>query len=252
MTSIVNLVPATAAGDTANDMEQPVEPSLASRIAALRERAQRMAAPNPFKLGDVVTVRADADVKGAGQPHVVVEVYDKPIVDTKSETGSNQYLRTFDMRVAHFQGDHMTVHAIEHAVLEPWTEAHAQAIENRTRSDRSKGPTKILNTTSLQEVVRLLRSEGRRRLDAKITWKKGDLVEILGHEESRATEPMRFEGRSVGVVETVDRNDDTTRVIYFGIDGERCTQWLKQHELRPYSAVEIVDSSDAGDEVEPA
>ena len=76
--------------------------------------------------------------------------------------------------------------------------------------------------------------------DAKITWKKGDLVELIGYEASHAAKPMQFEGRAVGFVVNVDHSDDTTRVVYFDEDGERRTQWFKPVDLKSFAAVEPV------------
>ncbi len=82
--------------------------------------------------------------------------------------------------------------------------------------------------------------------DAKITWKKGDLVEILGHQASNAAEPMAFSGRSIGLVEVVDNSDETTRVIYFDNDGDRRTQWFKPVDLKPFTLETVVSDSEEG------
>jgi hypothetical protein len=215
--------------------------SLAERLAALKEKARRIGEPCPFKPGDLVTVSPRMDVRGRGQPHIVVEVLAEPVVDTKPDGGSNQFLRRYTMRVAHFVGEDVTVHAVDHSAFERWREAHEAAwLEEEARAARRKAQ-KVTAGTALTEVVRLLRGEARRLADARISWKKGDLVEILGHEESRAAVPMLFEGRAVGVVETVDRSDETTRVVYFDAGGDRRTQWFKPVDLRPFTAVEAVE-----------
>ncbi len=209
-------------------------------IAALKDKAWRMAEPCPFQTGDLLTVRAGSDVRGAGLPHVVVEVLSPPVTDTKAEAGSNRYLAKYTMRVAHFHGDDMTVHAVDHSSFEVWTDVHAIEWTALQTASARKAGRKVTPETSLNEVVRLLRGEGKKLAEAKITWKKGDLVEILGHEASNAAKPMPFEGKAVGVVETVDHSDDTTRVVYFDDEGDRRSQWFKPIDLKPFAAVEPV------------
>jgi hypothetical protein len=210
--------------------------SLEGCLAALHDRAQRSIAPCLFEPGDMVTVLPGSDVKGAGQPHVVVEVFAAPFIDQRAESGSNQFLRRFTMRVAHFQGDVMTEHAVDHGGFERWTDDHATAWNVASVAEKTKSTAgKAHAGMGLMEVVRILRGESKRLGDAKITWKKGELVEILGHDASNAAKPMAFEGRSVGLVERVDTSDDTTRVIYFDDDGDRRTQWFRPVDLKPYT-----------------
>ena len=209
-------------------------------LAALRDQAARMQLPCPYKAGDLITVRAGTDVKGAGKPHIVVEVLAEPVTDTKAEAGSNQFLRTYSMRVCHFHGDSLTVHAVDHSCFETWTEAHAVVWRQLQTAQTHKSPRKVASDTPLTEVVRMLRSEGKKLSDAKITWKKGDLVELVGFESSHAAKPMAFEGRAVGFVVTVDHSDDTTRVVYYDEDGDRRSQWFKATDLKNYNAVEPV------------
>jgi hypothetical protein len=213
---------------------------LAHVIGALQDKAVRMSEACPFRVGDLLTVRPGSDVRGAGLPHIVVEVFADPVTDMRAEAGSNRYLSKYTMRVAHFHGDDMTVHAVDHSSFERWTDAHANAwMASQAKSGNKQG-RKVTAETSLNDVVRLLRGEGRKFAEAKITWKKGDLVEIQGYETSNAAKPMMFEGKAVGVVETVDHSDDTTRVVYFDVDGDRRSQWFKPLDLKPFAAVEPV------------
>ena len=216
--------------------------SLEECIVALKDKAERMSQPCPFKVGELVTARHDADVKGAGQPHIVVEVFPEPVTDPTAESGSNQFLRKYNMRVAHFYGNDMTVHAVDCSCFEPWTETHADSWTSKQRHSSKKGGTRqVTPDTPLNHIVRQLRDEGRKLLDAKISWKKGDLVEIIGWEASNAAKPMLFEGKSIGTVEVVDKSDDTTKVSYFDDDGDRRSQWFKPLDLKPFTAVEPVD-----------
>lgn len=209
-------------------------------LAALRDQARRIVEPCPFKAGDLITVRTGADVKGAGNPHIVVEVLAEPVTDTRAESGSNQFLRQYTMRVCHYHGDSLTVHAVDHACFEPWTDKHAQDWQAKQAAINRNGPRKVSHDTPLTEVVRMLRGEGKKVAEAKITWKKGDLVELIGYETSHAAKPMQFEGRAVGFVVTVDHSDDTTKVVYFDEDGDRRSQWFKPIDLKNFAAVESV------------
>lgn len=213
---------------------------LSGQMAELKAMAPRVAAACPYRCGDIVTVRPGMDVKGAGKPHVVVEVFPQPIVDTQSEPGSNRYLGRYTMRVAHFYGESMTQHAVDHAVFEPWTSAHEAAWQSAVEADQTVRERRLTPDVPLTDVARLLREEGRRMSEARITWKKGELVEITGHESSRASRPMLFAGRAIGLVVTVDNSDETTRILYIDDQGARCTQWFKPIDLKPYQAVEPV------------
>ncbi len=213
-------------------------PPLEICIEALQAKAARLAAPCPFRTGDVVTVRVNTDIKGCGEPHVVVDVLAEPITDTRPEAGSNRYLARYTMRVAHFAGEAMTVHAVDCSCFEPWTAEHAAAWTSKRASRDERRARRLKPDTPLSEVLWLLRGEIKRINEAKIAWKKGDLVEIVGHEQSRASRPMLFEGKSIGFVERVDHTDDTTRVVYYDSEGDRCAQWFKPGDLRPYAVVE--------------
>jgi hypothetical protein len=218
--------------------------SLEALIAELHDTARRYAAPSPFRVGDLVTVRADSDTKGQGEPHVVVEIIDPPVVSDRAEAGSNQFLRKFDLKVAHFAGEHQTIHAIDSVVLEAWSERHAEAWQAKQQQRPEADPArKISADTPFAEVVRRLREERQRRVGGKITWKVGDIVEIVGHEDSNAASPMRFSGRAIGFVETIDSSDDTTRVVYYDEDGDRISQWFKICDLATFRAVEPVSET---------
>jgi hypothetical protein len=238
MSGLDALISMMGADSGSSESKKPGKLDLATRLAALRAKAVRTAAPNPFKLGDLVTARVHADVKGSGEPHVVIGLIEPPVVSDTAECGSNQFLREFNMKVAHFVGDNMTVHAVDYTDFEAWTTAHAQTWTQQHLSQRPKA-VDVTPDLQLNDVIRILRGEGQRRAN-KIGWEKGDLVEILGYRDSNAAEPMQFETRAVGLVETVDHSDDTTRVIYFDTDGDRRSQWFKPHDLQVYSAVKAV------------
>lgn len=76
----------------------------------LREVADRYARQNPFKPGDLITPCVAGDMKGAGEPHVVLEVRGRPEPDfanakSVADTTSNAFGRRSDIRVASRCGD---------------------------------------------------------------------------------------------------------------------------------------------------
>lgn len=85
--------------------------------ATLREVFGRYVRQNPFKAGDLVTPVADSDMKGSGEPHIVLEVRARPEPDfTASDprhSGNNAYGRRNDMRVASSVGDSISQHWVE-------------------------------------------------------------------------------------------------------------------------------------------
>lgn len=67
----------------------------------------------PFKVGDLITPRKGTSMKGAGKPHVVLEVIDRPAPHFTDEPGSTAFGRRFDVRVASFYGGDMARHWVE-------------------------------------------------------------------------------------------------------------------------------------------
>ena len=86
-------------------------------------------APNPYKPGDLVTPLADAPCKGAGEPHIVIEVLETPLRwwcgMEPSDTGSAFFGQNLDVRVANIRcggGQEAAGLAwLEHGALEPYT-----------------------------------------------------------------------------------------------------------------------------------
>lgn len=73
------------------------------QIARLRDAAPRFARNNPFKVGDFVTPVGDCNLKGAGEPHLVVAVMDTSgdfCEGTSVEPGLPYYGVKPDLRVA--------------------------------------------------------------------------------------------------------------------------------------------------------
>lgn len=92
-------------------------------IERLREYAQRYRTPCPFEPGDLVTPRKDAPIRGAGQPHIVLEVRRDADLCFAGEPGTTGFGMRFEMRVAILCGDHIAAHWVEHhgfrAYVEP-------------------------------------------------------------------------------------------------------------------------------------
>jgi hypothetical protein len=88
-----------------------------AQIARLTEVAARIAAGNPFKVGDLVTVRDDAPIKGAGKPHLVIEF----IPDAQlglGTLGNWAFAARHDVVVLSVSGDDITPHVLPHWCLQ--------------------------------------------------------------------------------------------------------------------------------------
>lgn len=73
-----------------------------AQVMRLKEFADRYAEPCPYKVGDIVTPRPDVCLRGAGNPHMVIEVRETPIRDFTGRPGTQDYGTRHDMRVAFF------------------------------------------------------------------------------------------------------------------------------------------------------
>lgn len=99
----------------------PILPEAA--IMRLREFAEQYHQPNPFKVGDLVTPRPDADLKGAGIPHIVVEVRDHAEPLFIGDNGDASFGRKIEIRIAHIDSGRGIVftHWAESHRFEPYT-----------------------------------------------------------------------------------------------------------------------------------
>lgn len=94
-----------------------------AQVATLREVLDRYTSPCPFKVGDLVTARAGMNVKGAGEPHIVLEVFATPI-RSHENPGSNTFVGRFDMRVATFpNASNVACFSVESFTFERYTAA---------------------------------------------------------------------------------------------------------------------------------
>lgn len=91
----------------------------------LREVATAYAAPCSFKAGDLVTPRQHYGTRGAGEPHIVLEVIKRPEPDFHTaskpgETHSCAYGGRRDVRVACETRGDITPFWMESWILEPY------------------------------------------------------------------------------------------------------------------------------------
>lgn len=112
------LLAAAMSGRMRND-----EPGLSKvgQVRRLQEFLTRYQAPNPFKVGDLVTPRTDANMKAAGEPHVVVDLRDVPIFSASDDSSSCQYGRHLNVRTARFTTTGIVCFWGEHFDYEPYT-----------------------------------------------------------------------------------------------------------------------------------
>lgn len=100
--------------------------------ATLREVAERYVAPCPFKPGDLVTQRKGYNLKGNGEPGVVVEVASDPIrnfvcAEDQTDIASMAFGSKLDVRVACERSGNIIAHWQESWCLEPYTGPGANA-----------------------------------------------------------------------------------------------------------------------------
>jgi hypothetical protein len=96
-------------------------------IMRLRELYDAFIAENPFKPGDLVTVRPGVNRTGDGDPHIVLEVR-APFAEIRNfecvepgETGSCAFGQKLNIRVLCITGDSAASYWMEHWMLELYT-----------------------------------------------------------------------------------------------------------------------------------
>lgn len=105
--------------------EKPVRlPLPEAQIMELKALQQRYAAPCPYVSGDLVTPRGNCNVKGAGLPHIVLEVGRPSEAAEPESTASNGYGRRIDMRVACYSERKASIAAfwVESFEFEPYSQ----------------------------------------------------------------------------------------------------------------------------------
>lgn len=96
-----------------------------AQVATLSEAAERYAAGCPFKPGDLVTPRKGFNLKGAGDPCVVVEVPEVPYRNFETsdphDNGNPNYGGRLDVRILCFATGDVVAYWGESWKLEPYT-----------------------------------------------------------------------------------------------------------------------------------
>lgn len=105
-----------------DDGPQPIPEAV---VHELRGLCQRYAAGCPFKPGDLVTPRPGYNKRGAGDPHIVLEVADSPHrnfvpCEDQSDTSSAHFGARLDVRVGASMGGDYVAFWAESWVLEPY------------------------------------------------------------------------------------------------------------------------------------
>jgi hypothetical protein len=90
-------------------------------IALMREFARAYAAGNVFKVNDLVTPRKWSDMKGPGNPHIVVEVADAPIRVFQGSPFGSTFGNRQDIRVISVMDGDVTPFWAESWAFEPYT-----------------------------------------------------------------------------------------------------------------------------------
>lgn len=130
MDALASLMSALAAPGPDDDDTEAARPIPEAVVSDLRDIYTRYAAGCPFKPGDLVTPRKGYNSKGAGEPHIVLEVRDNATCDLTppaepSDTTSCTFGRRLDIRVAYLaeghRGQEYVTHWCESWVFEPYT-----------------------------------------------------------------------------------------------------------------------------------
>ncbi|MCJ2015584.1 hypothetical protein [Methylobacterium sp. J-076] len=200
---------------------------------------ERYAEWPPFSVGDLVTPRANSAMKGAGEPHAVVEILDdtggrnsavfvRSAQISPEQTYSNAYGRILNMRVIRSIDSHVAAHLVEAADFEAWTPEHEAAWREKL-TKAAAGPQPM----TLTEAVADLRDRAAGK-EVRAEWKEGDTVEIVP--DARGIEaPMAIEGLHVGIVRKVDPTDGTTHVLYHAAStGKAGTAWARNVDLKKW------------------
>ncbi|MCW6507082.1 hypothetical protein [Lichenifustis flavocetrariae] len=95
-------------------------------VMELREAAKRYARVNPFKVGDLVTPTTGANIKGQGDPHVVIGLR-QPTYAFDGNPGSHTYGLRIDMRVLQIIDGLTVPFWVESAMFDAWNDPDAPA-----------------------------------------------------------------------------------------------------------------------------
>lgn len=108
----------------AREPEKPESPPEVL-CATLRETLASFSAGCPFKPGDLVTPRANSDLRGAGRPQIVLEVLATPVrnfhvVEDQNDVASAAFGSRIDVRIARESHGEIVANWTESWKLEPY------------------------------------------------------------------------------------------------------------------------------------
>lgn len=94
-----------------------------AQIMELRVICAQYQEPCAFKVGDLVTPRAGRGIRDAGEPHIVVEVFDPPRRVFDGDASIQAYVALITMRVACISGggEAYVCFSVEHPAFERYT-----------------------------------------------------------------------------------------------------------------------------------
>lgn len=110
--------------DTSYGVTLPSDGQIANLREMLGIYTDIQDAGTPFKVGDLVTPRANSTIKGAGYPHVVIEVIDPKLVFSPRHAPSDiNFGQRVDIRVmCHVQDETVASYWGESWQYEPYTD----------------------------------------------------------------------------------------------------------------------------------
>lgn len=124
-----------AAQAEASDPPEIQREAMAMRLKEALPRFQRAC---PFKVGDLITPYPDAPVRGAGDPHLVIDVEpEAEEVFAEFEGLPGLHSAKFDIRALFLSTDRATLHPIwsESAWYEPYPSAASRAAPTEAGDD---------------------------------------------------------------------------------------------------------------------
>lgn len=95
-----------------------------AQIERLREASVLITDGNTFKPGDLVTIRKDAPMKGAGKPYLVIQI-DTDADLHAGDLGNWTYATRFNVIAIFVSNGDIVPMAAPHWMLEPYAEAHS-------------------------------------------------------------------------------------------------------------------------------
>ena len=111
------LAAALAAGKDEGDTPRPITEAIVDELQAVYRRYNNGCS---FRPGDFVTPSTGAPLAGAGQPHIVLEVFDQPLRRESAKAGTHTEFARIDMRVACWMDGYYVAFAAESWQYERW------------------------------------------------------------------------------------------------------------------------------------